>query len=305
MILVIGSINLDFLTSASRLPTPGETILGTAFEVFPGGKGANQALACRRAGSAVMLAGCIGADENGETAIQYLREAGVDLSLLKVTDAPTGTASIFVGESGENMIIVVPGSNGAFEETAAEQALETLRKDDVLLLQLEVPIHIVNSALVRAKEVGARSILNIAPYMEEASKAFTMADYVIMNESEMESLAATAELSATDNLEMLGKLRSNTNQVLVLTQGKDGAIALDGDKSFFAPAVKITPIDTVGAGDTFAGYFAAGLEQGNDINTAMSRAAVAGSLSCLTRGAQQGVPFARDLDIFVNGSDHH
>jgi ribokinase len=294
MILVIGSINLDFVATASRLPQPGETVSGSSFAVFPGGKGANQALACRRAGAKVAFAGCVGDDANSSVALKNLRSAGIDLRHVRTVGTDTGVASILVGESGENMIISVPGANGDFVDGQVEEALDALGSGDFLLLQLEIPVNAIRAALSSAKRRGIRSILNLSPMSEEAAGLAGLADIVIVNETELAALGKPSS-SGANGFEELIKASSANDQVYVVTRGEDGAFAVEPGRVHQASAPKIDPVDTVGAGDTFAGYFAADLDQGEDLKTALIRATYAASLACLVAGAQDAIPHASEV----------
>jgi len=299
MILVLGSVNLDFLTSVARLPEVGETVQGIALEIFPGGKGANQALACARAGAAVRFAGCIGSDPHGEAAIRNLRRASVDLSHLRVVATATGVASIFVDAEGQNMIAAVPGANAAVDAAQVETAMASLHPGDTLLVQLELPAPLVATALTRARDLGVRTILNVAPFGAEAPALAALADTVVMNEVEMRGLAAARAAAPVALDVVLETLKASPAQVLVLTQGKDGAVVSGPSGPITRPAMKVAAIDTVGAGDSFVGFFAAGLDSGLPLETALERAVVAGSLACLMRGAQEGIPTAQHVEAML------
>lgn len=296
MIAVLGSINLDFVASAIRLPACGETVAGVKFDVFPGGKGANQALACRRAGSQVMLCGLIGDDGHGERALTNLRETGVDLSLVTQTSGPSGIASIFVGNDGDNMIISIPGSNGRVGQREVDALFQKVREGDVLVLQLEIPTEVIRVALKRARDARVRVILNVAPYTSQATELVRMADVVVVNEKEMADLARGEGLDTFCPRTLAKTIGPHPSQIFVVTRGKDGASAYQGDKVYEASAAQITPVDTVGAGDAFVGYLANAIEEGLHVQWALERASIAGSLACLTPGAQTSVPSRLDVD---------
>ncbi|MDH4439250.1 MAG: ribokinase [Rhizobium sp.] len=295
MITVFGSINMDLVATTPRLPVPGETVAGTSFATAAGGKGANQALAARRAGADVRMVSAVGRDEFAAPAIALLDAAGTDLSGVKTVDGPTGTALILVGGDGENMIAVVAGANGTVNAEQARVAVAALKAGDTLMLQLEVPAKAVEAALTAAKSAGVRSILNLAPLTAEAATLAKLADVVIANETEFELLAGRQGLSAAEREETALKMHRETGQVLIITLGAAGVIAADGGVLHRAQGLKIEPVDTVGAGDTFCGYFAASLDAGLDFDAALRRAAVAGSLACLKAGAQPSIPVADDV----------
>lgn len=291
MITVLGSINIDLIVNAERLPAPGETIAGTAFAMAAGGKGANQALAAARAGRTVSMAGATGEDSFAAPALALLGEAGVDLSRVRKTTSPTGSALITVSADGENTIVVVAGANGDLTSADAEAALSGMQRGDILMLQLEVPAAVVEAALGLARQTGVVSVLNVAPLTVDAARLARLADIVIANETEFGLLTGT-EFSDSALL----KLHGETGQSLVVTLGADGVAAVREGALTRASALKIVPVDTVGAGDTFSGYLAASLDQGVDFATALRRAAVAGSLACLKHGAQPSIPTGAEVD---------
>ena len=290
MITVFGSINMDLIATTDRLPEPGETVAGKSFATAAGGKGANQALAARRAGSAVHMAGAVGRDAFAEPALALLDQAGVDLSAVSHVEGPTGTALILVGGTGENMIAVVPGANGAVDERQARAAVEAMSPGDVLMLQLEVPAAAVEAALQAAKAKGVSSILNTAPLTAEAARLAKLADVVITNETEFELLTGRADLQPAKREDALQKMNAQTGQTFIITLGAEGVIAARDGRLHRAQGLAIQPVDTVGAGDTFCGYLAAGLDSGLAFGEALHRAAVAGSLACLQPGAQPSIP---------------
>lgn len=296
MITVFGSINMDLVATTPRLPKPGETVPGTGFATAAGGKGANQALAARRAGAQVRMVGAVGQDEFAGPALDLLDKAGTDLSSVAQVDGPTGTALILVGGDGENMIAVVPGANGTVSPEQAKDAVSKSAEGDFLMLQLEVPVASVRAALEAAKARGVRSVLNTAPLIPEAAELARLADIVIANETEFERLVGRDNLSASEREEMLLSMHGDTGQTLIITLGADGVIAAEGGSLHRTKGLKIEPIDTVGAGDTFCGYLAASLDAALPFADALRRAAVAGSLACLKSGAQPSIPEAAEVD---------
>ena len=296
MIVVAGSINLDLIANVDRLPAPGETVPGTGFASAPGGKGANQALAARRAGAEVRMAGAVGGDAFASQALALLGEAAVDLSTVRRVDAPTGTALILVGADGENMIAVVPGANGLVSDR--DVAAARVGKDDYLLLQHEIPLDTVAAALAHAREAGAVSVLNTAPFHAAAAEFLPLADYVVANETEFDLYAEALGVRAGGHrATRMGEFAYKTGRVLVVTLGKDGLLAaVPGQDIMTVPALPVTPVDTVGAGDTFCGYLAAGLDAGLELAEALRRAAAAGSLACLKPGAQPAIPMRAEVD---------
>lgn len=295
MITVLGSINMDLIATTARLPKPGETVAGTGFATAAGGKGANQALAARRAGASVRIAGAVGSDSFAEGALALLKEAGADLNLVKTVEAPTGTAHIIVGGDGENVIVVVASANATVSEAEAIAAVESMSPGDTLMLQLEIPAASVEKALTEARRRGIRSVINIAPLTPEAARLGRMADIVIANETEFELLAGRSGIAGARREEAMKALHTETGQTVIVTLGADGVVAIHDGEVHRAKGLAIEPVDTVGAGDTFCGYLAASLDAGLSFPGSLRRAAVAGSLACLKPGAQPSIPLAFEV----------
>ncbi|MER8590815.1 ribokinase [Mesorhizobium sp. M1182] len=300
MIVVIGSINLDLIASVDRLPGPGETVRGSGFATAPGGKGANQALAAARAGAKVRMVGAVGKDSFASDALALLRDGKIDLSGVGETFASTGTALIMVGADGENVIAVVPGANDSVVPGDLSKAF--VKNDDVVLLQLEIPLQTVEAALDAARTAAAITVLNTAPFHGDAAGFLGKADYVVANETEFDLYGEALSLNGRDRPARMRDYAARTGRTIVVTLGADGVLAATPDDLLMVPALKISPLDTVGAGDTFCGYFAAGLAAGLPLDQALARAAAAGSLACLKAGAQPAIPLARDVDAALQKS---
>lgn len=299
MITVLGSINMDLIATTARLPKPGETVSGNGFATAAGGKGANQALAARRAGSPVSMVGAVGDDNFAGPALALLKDAGTDLAAVKTCHEPTGTALILVGGDGENVIVVVPGANAEVDTTDAGKAIAAMKTGDTLMVQLEIPAATVEAGLVAAKAKGVVSIINIAPLTADAARLARLADMIVANETEFELLAGVSGLSAEARITQMRRLHGETGQTLIVTLGADGVVAIRDGEVIKVAGLKIVPVDTVGAGDTFCGYLAASLDQGLDFASALRRAAVAGSLACTKAGAQPSIPVAAEVDAAV------
>jgi ribokinase len=297
MITVVGSINLDLIAYAARLPRPGETVAGDHFHTAPGGKGANQALAAARAGASVRIVGAVGRDAFAGQALGLLKEGGVDLTKIKETDQPTGTALIVVGEKGENIITVVPGANGLVAAHFVDSV--NFRPGDCALLQLEIPVAAVSEALSRARTGNALTILNTAPYRGEATPLLRLADIIVSNETEFDLYARALNLDGVGRDECMEYFARITGRTVVVTLGAKGVVAATPSGMVYVEAHNVEPVDTVGAGDTFCGYLAASLIAGMDFEDALRRAAIAGSLACLKHGAQAAIPFAGEVDALV------
>ncbi|MFN3546742.1 MAG: ribokinase [Mesorhizobium sp.] len=294
MLIVIGSINLDMITTVARLPGPGETVRGDSFSTAPGGKGANQALAAARAGASVRMIGAVGTDPFAAEALSLLKAGGVDLSGVRATREPTGTALILVGSGGENMIAVAPGANDAV--TPEDVASAGLARGDVLLLQHEVPLETVAAALDAARAAGAVSLLNTAPFAAEAVAFLDKADIVVANETEFDLCAEAMALEGEHRAQRMRNFVDRTGRMIVVTLGQEGVLAATPEADIAVPTIPVKPVDTVGAGDTFCGYLGAALAEGMPLEAALRRAAAAGALACLRHGAQPAIPLRAEVE---------
>lgn len=293
MITVVGSVNLDLIATVERLPGRGETVPGDGFSTAPGGKGANQALAAARAGAQTRMTGAVGNDAFAGEALALLVDGGVDLSGVMRTDGPTGTALILVGGDGENMIAVIPGANGAVTPAMAKAAAGS---GGHVLLQLEIPLDAVEAALEAARAARGVSLLNTAPYRADAARLLAKADVVIANETEFDLYASALGLAGISREARMANFVHVTGRTIIVTMGSAGALAMTPEGSIAVPSLAITPVDTVGAGDTFCGYLAAALDRGLILEDALRLAAAAGSLACLKPGAQPAIPLLADVE---------
>ena len=278
MIVVFGSINVDLIVPVPHLPRPGETVLGSNYALLPGGKGANQALAARRAGADVVLAGAVGGDPFADVALGLLRRANVDTRLVRVVEQPTGCAAIMVSSEAENMIAVAPGANSS---TRSDQVPdELLGAGTTLVTQMEVPPSETALLIRRQRARGGYSLLNLAPALPVDAALLEEIDLVVANEGEAAATGSSPE-----------RLAERLRHGLVVTRGAAGAVALlrDGTR-IEVPALAIEPIDTTGAGDTFVGVLAAAVDLGAPLETGLRRASAAAGLACLARGAQTAMP---------------
>jgi len=290
MITVFGSVNIDLVGRVARLPTPGETLAGEGFAIVPGGKGANQALAARRAGAGVRMVGAVGRDAFAGAALAELRAAGVDLRGLREVEAPTGAAMILVDGWGENVIVIFAGAND--QASAGDLAGLAWGPGDLLLLQMEVRPQETARAAALARAAGACVVLSLAPYMPPAPDLLAAVDVLLLNAGEAAALAGHLGLRDQGAEALAGRLGID----VVVTLGAGGAVAAGPWAGRIeAPALKVEAVDTVGAGDTFAGYLAEGLHAGRGWGEALARAAAAASLACTRAGAQGAFPEAGEV----------
>lgn len=286
-VVVVGSVNLDLVYRVPHLPRPGETLLGDRIERLPGGKGGNQAYAAARVaapGVEVALVACVGDDDAGRLLCDDLSSAGVDVSGSHVVAAPSGTALIAVDAAGENTIVVIPGANHRWPAEAVDR-LE-FDTDDVVVLQLEVPLEVAEAVADRAAAAGARVVLNAAPAEPRAAALARRVDVLVVNEGEATALLGAATPvdagSLTAALDGVG-----VDGVVVVTLGPRGALlGVPGAPVVHVPANVVDAVDTVGAGDAFVGAFAAALAAGEDPEAAVRRGAAAGALTATVVGAR-------------------
>ncbi len=285
MIAVVGSVNRDLVVRVEHHPVPGETVLGSGHEAMPGGKGANQAVAAARLGTDVVFVGRVGADEDGRDLVGEFESEGVDVGHLTVDpDAPSGIAIITVDDAGENSIVVSPGANGHVSPRDVESASAALMAATVTLLQLEIPMDAVLAAAVASEGIV---ILNAAPAAHLPAELLRSIDVLVVNRGELATLTGSGDpLSA----------RSLPVPVTVVTLGADGARVVRADTGESIAAIDVTPVDTTGAGDTFCGALAAGLDDGLSLEASVRRAVVAGSLAVTAIGARSGMPTIPELE---------
>lgn len=295
MIIVFGSLNVDIMIGVEHLPKPGETVLGPGYVLTAGGKGGNQALAAARAGAEVAMIGAIGDDPLTETAIADLRDAGVDLSHLEHVTESTGLAAICVDKSGENQIIVASGANRFARAGSVPSAL--LGPKTLVVLQMETPPE-ENWALIRAARAAkARILLNAAPAAAIPIGVLRQVDWLIVNETEALQVAAHLDIKASDARAAAAAIAAEAGTSVIVTLGGAGAAAYVGQENVISvPALPIKPVDTVGAGDSFVGGFAAAIDAGHDLGEALRRATVGGSLACLKTGAQPSLPHRAEIE---------
>jgi ribokinase len=288
MLLVFGSVNMDLIFRVVSLPAAGETVLGPSYATMPGGKGANQAAAAGRAGAEVRMVGRVGRDGFAVMALDALRAAGVETSGIIADDAPTGCASIVVDDNGENQIIVASGANAHVTAEQVDDALLTPRT--ILVLQMELPVSATAALIARARQRGARIVLNLAPALPLPEEALRAVDILIVNAGEAGSLAARLGLASDDRKALAAQLMRALGVTVVLTLGKGGALAASRDGVWRVGALLVEVVDTTGAGDAFVGVFAAALDAGDPLEAALHRASVAAGLACLELGAQSSLP---------------
>jgi ribokinase len=294
-VVVIGSVNVDLVVTAPRLPAPGETVLGGRFAVHQGGKGANAAVAAARAGARVTMIAAVGADEHGEHGVAALEAEGIDVSRVRRVDGePTGVALIVVGPRGENQIAVAPGANESLELDGDDRAL--IGEADVILTNHEIPQTAVVEALRAARSGDTLAILNPAPAHALPAEVLSLGPILTPNEHELVVAIGNDETGPA-----LDELAVRHHGPIIVTQGPAGALLADRDRrqrfnGFPAGSV----VDTTGAGDTFGGVLAAWLASGAALPDAIAAANAAGSLSVGAAGARAGMPGREEIEALLN-----
>lgn len=289
MILVAGSANLDFVVRSTHIPAPGETVLGQEFKTYPGGKGANQAVACAKAGGVVtrmLLA--LGNDSYAAPLLASLAAANVEVYQVLSIDIPTGCAFICVADNADNAITVAPGANLCLHS----HHLPDLTGFSYLLMQLEIELSTVAAFAHAAKAKGIKVVLNAAPAQPLPAELLAEVDVLIVNEGELAALVPHP-MSIVTNLAQMAV------PCVVVTLGHRGCVARLGNNFFVQPAFNVAAVDTTGAGDTFCGVLVATLSQGGAISKAMQRASAAAALACTAHGAQSSIPAAEAVTTFL------
>ncbi len=298
MIIVFGSLNMDMMVHVDTLPQAGETVLSSNVNLFPGGKGANQALAAARLGEKVAMVGAVGDDDFGQTLTHYLRQNGAMTSGVAKSEKPTGIAVVTRDSAGENQIVVASGAN--LDAKADQVPNEILTKENYLLLQMELPVSETVSLLERAKKAGVTTVLNLAPAIMIPESAMENLDYLIVNSIEAAQISEKLGLGTDLNIEKLAQaLAQFGNLTCIVTGGVEGSIAVTPKGETFKVQTSRVEgedlIDTTGAGDCYCGTLVAGLHAGKNLNEAMNLASVAASLSVRGEGAQSSYPYLDDI----------
>ncbi|QIC06408.1 ribokinase [Brevibacillus sp. 7WMA2] len=302
-IAVIGSLNMDVVVEAPRQPKMGETISGDHVHFIPGGKGANQAVACARLGAQTSMIGSLGRDAFGDSLEQAMKQEGIQVSTIKrVENAQTGIASILLAE-GDNQIIVVAGANAHTSMTDVDLHADTVKAADIVLLQLEIPIETVVHTAKLAKEAGKTVILNPAPAQKLPDELFGYIDVMTPNESELYLLTGLEQNQATDKATTLSAamkaLHAKGVKHVVTTLGATGSAYLMNGETFGTIAShKVQVVDTTGAGDSYNAGLAYALASGQSIPEAVEFASIVSALAVTKLGAQQGMPTMKEVLAF-------
>ncbi len=294
-IVVFGSINMDLVVRTPRLPTPGETLTGHTFFTAPGGKGANQAVACARLGALTRMVGRVGDDLFGEQLRISLRSAGVQDDDVLTTPGPSGVALIAVDDAAENTIVIVPGANGAVSIEDIPRLKRALDGAHTLLLQLETPLATVVAAARAARARGVTVILDPAPALPLPDELYTLADILTPNESEAATLTGIPVHDEQSAAAAARALTARGVRTVIIKLGARGALTGDAHGERLWAPFTVTPVDTVAAGDAFNGGLAVALSEGRSFEEAMQWGLAAGALSVTRPGAQPSMPDRQEL----------
>ncbi len=295
-IVVVGSLNMDLVVRTQRHPKIGETVLGYDFQTYPGGKGANQAVAAARLGSTVKMIGKVGSDAFGATLLEKVNDDGIDATHLLIDpSSSTGVAFITVDDLGKNTIVVASGANGRLAPEDISRAANIFESAAVLLLQLECPLVAVEHAIKLARKTNTKIVLNPAPAQLLDAELLQQVDYLIPNQTELTLLAGQENISSAVDV-LLGMGVKN----IVVTLGEAGALVVDGRGQEHIPAFTVPVVDTTAAGDAFAGAFAVALCESRSVLDAARWGNAAGALTVMQAGAQPSLPYRDDFLTFLS-----
>jgi ribokinase len=295
-IVTVGSLNMDLVVTTERMPQIGETIEGQHIRYLPGGKGANQAVGCAKLGALSTMIGCVGQDVFGEQTIRQLQRFGVQTECISVIDnSSTGTATI-LHTPEDNCIVIVSGANAHTDERLISGHASTIRRADMLLLQLEIPLAAVQQALEIAHAQGIRTVLNPAPAKLLPSPLLDLVDILTPNETEFELLSQRVYHTDDELLEGMQAWERLHQQTLIVTRGEKGVAYIENGKLNLIPAQPVQVVDTTGAGDCFNAALCVSLASGQSTESSVRSAVKAASLSVTRFGAQEGMPTLEELN---------
>lgn len=301
-ILVVGSSNTDLIIKVPEIPRPGETLLGGQFQTFPGGKGANQAVAAARAGGEVVFIAAVGDDAYGAEAIRGYKEDGINTEDIKICKGiPSGIAMITVSHQGENAITVASGANGELSPSDLEEAEEPFEEADYMLIQLETPLETVQKAVELCAELDTKVILNPAPAAALPDEILKNVDIITPNETEAEKLSGTKVNDEESAKKAADVLHQRGVQTVIITMGSQGAFLSDPQTGLrtMIPGFQVKAIDTTAAGDVFNGQLAVALAEGGLLEESILQAHAAAALSVQKMGAQSSIPRKEETKEFL------
>ncbi|WP_460047567.1 ribokinase [Thermoanaerobacter brockii] len=292
-IVVIGSINRDYTAQVKKLPEKGETVIASSYKISIGGKGANQAVAAKRLGAQVYMIGAVGDSDGGRDIVKELESEGIDVSGVLFTEEVTGNAMITIDELGFNTIVVYPGANAKLDSSWIERHSKIIEEADFVILQLEIPLETVETAVKLSKKYNVKVILNPAPAKEIPDEVYKYIDIITPNEVELTQLTGTTDIK--DGANML--IEKGVSEVIV-TLGEKGSYYTNGQEEIFSEAVPVNTIDSTAAGDSFNAAIAVALCENMNIKSALNFANIVGALTTTKMGAQDSLPYRDEVESF-------
>jgi ribokinase len=300
-VIVVGSLNIDLVVHLERMPNPGETLHGKTFHTYPGGKGLNQAVAAARSSAATSMIGVLGTDPYSDSLRGVLDTESINSELVATIEGPCGTAVIEVDSAGQNRIVVIPGANAELDASKVlDQSVGVLRPGTVVVTQLESPANQLTKIFQHAQSAGCLTILNPAPASELSADFLRAIDILIPNQFEAELLTG---IEVSDQISAAFAARALIEQgvkAVIVTLGSAGAIYVSQSEEIYQPAFAVVPIDTTAAGDAFCGAFAAELERGAPIASALRYGCGAGALATTAHGAVPSIPIENDIRALLS-----
>jgi ribokinase len=302
---VIGSLNMDLVTTLENFPKPGETIFGESFKTFPGGKGANQAVALGRLGGDILMVGKLGDDIYGTKYLEVLKNNNVRQDGVNIQKGiSSGVAVIQVSNKGENNIVVISGANGQVDTKYIESKWRTIEKADIFLFQLEIPMITVIDTMKKLKAKGKTIILDPAPAAKLPEEIFKYIDYITPNETEIETLVEKSIENEDDLKESAQILLDKGVKAVIAKLGSKGAAIIKKDEYISIPGFKVNAVDTTAAGDSFNAGFAFALAEGRDLKECVKFGNAVGAISTTALGAQEAMPTYEMVSRFINDKNN-
>ncbi|MBW8351754.1 ribokinase [Bacillus sp. IITD106] len=299
-ILVIGSFMMDLVVRTPRAPENGETLIGTSFSIFPGGKGANQAVSSARLGGKVTMVGKVGIDHFGDQALDALNKENVNTQyILRDSEIPTGVGSVTLEENGDNRIIVVPGANLNFTIDDLENIKHLIMNAKVIVLQLEMDLKMVEQAIAYAADYEVPIIFNPAPAQKLSDEVLSKISYLTPNETEAEILTGVT-INSIEDAKTAGKILIEKGvKNVIMTLAEKGALVVNQSRAYHVPGFPVHPVDSVAAGDSFNGALAVGIVSGKTLEEAVKFANAVGALTVTKEGAIPSLPSLEEVELFL------
>ena len=295
-VVVVGSLNVDLVVGLERMPAPGETVMGQTLERHAGGKGLNQAVAAARLGARVSMIGAVGSDDAGAWLRGIVESEGIEATAVVTADGPSGTALIEVDSSGMNRIVVIPGANGTLSPEHVAEAIRSMDDVAIVLTQGEVPLDAIAAAMAAGRACGARTILNPAPVRDYPESLLALVDFLVPNEHEAAHLSGLPTASLVDANEAAQHFTGKGVPHAIITRGARGAVWMSPSGSGSVAAYRVSPVDTVAAGDAFCGGLAAALAAGESLADSLRWASAAGALATTIAGAVPSLPTRAEVE---------